>query len=81
MYVPTVAINLHLSATGRTDRKGVREFTRLSNRWATLPRRCPLLPTIFTDVAERIMQVSSLPICYHFMTLISRSNKTVLQIM
>jgi len=57
----TIAINLYLSATGRTDREEVRELTRLSNRWAALPGRYPLLLTTFTDVAERIMYVSSLP--------------------
>jgi len=71
----TVAIDLYLSATGRTNREEVRELTRLSNRWATLSGRYPLLLTTFTDVAERIMYVSSLPI-YGFMTLISQSSKT-----
>ncbi|KAK0637174.1 hypothetical protein B0T17DRAFT_101614 [Bombardia bombarda] len=51
----TVAINLYLGATGRTDREEVRELTRLSNRWAALPGRYPLLLTTFTDVAERII--------------------------
>lgn len=30
----TVAINLYLGATGRTDREEVRELIRMSNRWA-----------------------------------------------
>jgi hypothetical protein len=66
----TIAINLYLSATGRTDREEVRELTRLSNRWATLSGKYPLLLTTFTDVAERIMYVSFLPICYRFMIFI-----------
>jgi len=59
----TLAINIYLNATGRTNREDVRELTRLSNRWAALSGRYPLLLTTFTDVAERIVYVPSVPIC------------------
>jgi len=72
----TVAITLYLNATGRTNREEARELTRLSNRWSALAGRYPLLLTTFTDVAERIMYDSFLPICYGFMALISQSHKT-----
>lgn len=50
-----VVIDIYLDATGRTSREEVRELTRLSNRWASLPGRYPLLLTTFTDAAEKVM--------------------------
>lgn len=57
----TVAIDLYLSATGRTDREEIRELTRLGNRWAILAGGYSLLLTTFTDVAVQVMYVLSLP--------------------
>jgi hypothetical protein len=51
----TLAIDLHLSATGRVDRDDIHGLTRLANRWAALAGRYPLLLVIFTGAAEKIM--------------------------
>lgn len=53
----TIAINLYLNATKRTGREEVRELMRMSNRWAALPGRYPLLLTTFTNIAKRIIYV------------------------
>ncbi|KAI0000077.1 hypothetical protein F4779DRAFT_631219 [Xylariaceae sp. FL0662B] len=47
--------NIHLRIAYK-----VRELTRLSNRWAALPGRYPFLLTTFTDVAERVINKTSI---------------------